>query len=114
MRLIGKSKLEKLRRKNRGNQMLTKAIDKLIKDIEDNDWKNEDEFYETIVSADKVHSDGFYFIDISIHRTLVLIEFDDEGEATIVWVGNHQEYETVFKNNKNTIRKWLRSNEFIK
>lgn len=43
---------------------------------------------------------------------MVLIEFD-EGEATVVWVGSHQAYEATFKNNKNTIKKWLSSNDWI-
>jgi len=42
-----------------------------------------------------------------------MIEFDENGDVTIVWVGTHQEYETTFKNNKNTIEKWLRSNGYI-
>lgn len=63
--------------------------------------------------ADCVHSDGFYFFNIHIHRTLVLIEWDDEGEATIVWAGSHQEYERIFRNNKSTIGKWLRDKQYI-
>ncbi|MGB3466250.1 MAG: type II toxin-antitoxin system HigB family toxin [Cyclobacteriaceae bacterium] len=59
-----------------------------------------------------VHSEGFYFFNLNVHRTMVLIEFN-EGEATVVWVGTHQEYETTFRNNKNTIRNWLRSHEWI-
>lgn len=39
---------------------------------------------------------------------MILIEFDDDDEACIVWVGTHLEYEKVFKNNRNTIKKWLR------
>lgn len=41
MRLTNKKILEKFKRKNRGNISLTKAIDKLIKDIDENDWKNQ-------------------------------------------------------------------------
>jgi hypothetical protein len=63
--------------------------------------------------ADCVHSDGFYFLNINIHRTLVLVEFDEDGEITIVWCGTHDEYETTFKNNKDTIRKWLKEREWI-
>jgi mRNA interferase HigB len=112
MRLINRKILEKLKRKNKGNIALTKAIDKLIKDINDNDWKNQSEIYSTRTDADNVHSDGFYFFKIHIHRTMILVEFQD-NEATVVWVGTHQEYETIFKNNRNTIRKWLKSNEWI-
>jgi len=43
---------------------------------------------------------------------VILIEFND-GEASVVWLGNHQEYESTFKNNKNTIKKWLKSNDWI-
>ena len=43
---------------------------------------------------------------------MILLEFDEE-EASVVWVGTHQEYITTFKNNKNTIKKWLNSNDWI-
>ena len=112
MRLINKKALEKLKRKNRGNISLIGAIDKLIKDIEDNSWKSQTELNQVRPDADCIHSDGFYFFNINIHRTMILVEFDEE-EASVVWVGTHQEYETTFKNNKNTIKKWLNSNDWI-
>ncbi|MCL6220413.1 type II toxin-antitoxin system HigB family toxin [Zunongwangia pacifica] len=112
MRLINKKILEKLKRKNKGNIPLAKAIDKLMKDIYDNDWKDQSELNKTRTDADNVHSDGFYFFNIAIHRTMILIEFEDE-EATVVWAGTHQQYETIFKNNRNTIKKWLKSNDWI-
>jgi mRNA interferase HigB len=43
---------------------------------------------------------------------MILIEFDDK-EASVVWVGTHQEYDKTFKNNKNTIKKWLSANDWI-
>jgi len=91
---------------------LTIAIAKLIEDIEENDWKNQTELNELRSDADCVHSDGFYFFNISVHRTMILIEFDDE-EASVVWLGNHKEYENIFKNNKSTIKKFLKSNNWI-
>jgi mRNA interferase HigB len=106
MRLTNKKLLEKFKRKNRGNIPLIKAIDQLIKDINVNNWKNPTELNKTRIDADNVHSDGFYFFNINIHRTMILIEFDD-NEATAVWVGIHQEYETTFKNNRNTINSVL-------
>lgn len=112
MRLTNKKILVKLKRKNRGNAPLAKAIDKLINDIDDNNWKDQNELNKTRVDADNVHSDGFYFFNINIHRTMILIEFED-NEATVVWAGTHQEYEATFKNNKNTIKKWLKSNDWI-
>ena len=88
MRLVNKKILVKLKRKNRGNVPLTKAIDKLIEDINDNDSKDQTELNKTRTDADNVHSDGFYFFNINIHRTMILIEFEDD-EATVVWAGNH-------------------------
>ena len=92
---------------------MVRAIDQLIREIEESKWHSEEDLKSARPDVDCVHSDGFYFFDINVHRTLILIEFDEDGEATVVWVGTHQEYETVFRNNKNTIRKWLKSNEYI-
>lgn len=112
MRLTNKKLLEKFKRKNRGNFPLRKAIDQLIKDILENQWSDQKELSATRKDADQVHGDGFYFFDINIHRTMILIEFHDL-EATAVWAGSHQEYEAVFKNNRNSIKKWLKSNDWI-
>lgn len=112
MRLINKKILVKLKRKNIGNKLLKDAIDKLIKDVEENNWKDQSELNKTRQDADKVHNDGFYFFNINVHRTMVLLEFND-NEATVVWAGTHQEYEIIFRNNKKTIQKWLRSNDWI-
>jgi len=112
MRLIGKQKLEKLKRKNRGNIPLKNEIDELIASIESDKWKNQTELSKARPDADCVHSEGFFFFNIDIHRTMIMIEFEDD-EATIVWVGNHDAYERTFKNNKNTIKKWLKDNNWI-
>jgi mRNA interferase HigB len=112
MRLLGKPKLLKLRRKNIGNKKLVTAIDDLIEDIEQSDWKNSEELKSVRPDADLVHNDGFYFFNINVHRTMILIEFND-GEATVVWVGHHDAYEKTFKNNKNTIARWLGLNDYI-
>jgi DNA anti-recombination protein RmuC len=47
MRLTNKKALEKLKRKNKGNALLTKAINKLIADIDENDWKDQTELNKT-------------------------------------------------------------------
>jgi len=112
MRIIGKKNIIKLKKKNVGNKKLSNEIDKLMTDLESFNPISQN-ILEVRKDADCVHKDGFYFFNISIHRTLILIEFDDEGEATIVWIGTHQEYETTFKNNKSTIEKWLRKNNYI-
>ncbi|OXA81263.1 HigB_toxin, RelE-like toxic component of a toxin-antitoxin system [Flavobacterium aquidurense] len=112
MRIIGKKTILKIKKKNIGNKKLCTEIDKLITDLENFDSR-EESINNIRNDADCVHCDGFYFFDINIHRTLILIEFDDDGQATIVWAGTHQEYESTFKNNKLTIEKWLRKNSYI-
>lgn len=91
MRLTNKKILEKLKSKYKGNVPLAQAIDKLIKDLEENEWQDQSELNTTRPDADNVHSEGFYFFNIQVHRTMVLIEFGDY-EATVVWAGTHQEY----------------------
>lgn len=104
--------LEKLKRKNRGNSQLKQAIDELIQTIEHKKWTNPIELIESRPDADCVHSEGFYFFNIKIHRTMILIEFE-ESQATIVWAGSHQDYEKTFKNNKTVIEKWLSDKNWI-
>ncbi|MEX8547840.1 MAG: type II toxin-antitoxin system HigB family toxin [Mucilaginibacter sp.] len=113
MRLTGKQILIKVKHKNKGNTLLCAAIDELVATIEQKDWKSKTTIIKDRPDADEVHNNGFYFFDIHIHRTLILIEFDAEGEATVVWCGTHDEYNSIFKNNKATIKKWLSSKGWI-
>ena len=113
MNLINKGLLERLKRKNRGNTKLTKAVDKLIDDIQINEWDSQLELKDSRPDADCVHSNGFYFFNLNIHRTMILMEFDEEKRARVVWVGSHKDYDKIFKNNKNTIKKWLKDNDWI-
>ena len=110
--ISSRKKLEKLKRKNLGNVSLCNAIDKLFKQLETKNWNNPLELVKDRPDADNVHSEGFYFFNLSVHRTMILIEFEEE-EATIVWCGKHDEYVQTFNNNKNTIEKWLRDNGLI-
>lgn len=113
MEIIGIRLLEKLISKNKGNVSLLVEIDKLIKNIKENNFANQTELKKIRPDADCVHNDGFYFFNINVHRTLILIEFEIDGEAKILWCGNHDEYETTFKNNKSTIKKWLKNKNLI-
>lgn len=88
MRIIGKKAILKLKKKNIGNSKLCEVIDELITDLESFNPQEVD-LKEIRKDADSVHPDGFYFFDLNIHRTLILIELDEEGEATIIWVGTH-------------------------
>ncbi len=112
MRLTNKKALEKFKRKHKGNKLLALAIEKLVHDIETNHWKSQIELQTIRSDADCVHSDGFYFFNISMFRTMVLIEFYEQ-EASVVWCGNHKDYELTFRNNKRTIKNWLSSRNWI-
>ena len=103
----------KLIRKNRGNSKLLKAVQQLIADIENSDWGTPHDLTEKRPDADCVYGGEFYFFNINIHRTLIMIELEEDGEATIVWAGSHDDYELTFKNNRNVIKKWLRDNTWI-
>lgn len=113
MNLINKGILERLKKKSQGNIQLVKAVNKLILDIEQNDWNSPNELKQTRPDADCVHSEGFYFFNLNIYRTMVLIEFDENKRARIIWAGSHQDYEKIFRNNRGTIKKWLKNNEWI-
>lgn len=113
MNIANRNLLERLKRKNRGNVKLIKAIDKLILDIQENEWNSQLELKETRPDADCIHSEGFYFLNLNIHRTMVLMEFDENKRVRIIWIGSHQEYEKTFKNNRNMIKKWLKNNDWI-
>lgn len=84
----------------------------MILDFENAEWSSKLEVKKIRPDADCVHSDGFYFFDIHIHRTMVLIVFE-QNEAMIIWTGTHDEYDLTFKGNKNTIRKCLRNQQLI-
>lgn len=113
MKIIDKYILGKMIRKNRGNSKLIQSVEQLIAEIENNNWENPRDLIKTRPDADCVYGREFYFFDINIHRTLILIEFEENGDATIVWAGGHDDYELTFKNNRNVIKKWLRNNNWI-
>ncbi len=113
MEIIGKGKLEKLRRKNLGNKVLSQTIDQLIDDLESKGCTNQEQLRKIRPDADLVHNDGFYIFNLHVHRVMILIEFEDDGEATVVWCGSHDDYETMFKNNKSTVKKWLKKQGLI-
>ena len=104
--------IEKYLKKNKGNKKLKADVDSLLLTIKNSNWRNPEDIKLSRPDADKVHSDGFYFFNISNSRTMILIEFE-EDQASIVWCGNHKDYEVTFKNNKSTIRKWLQNRNWI-
>ena len=87
MRLIGKDKILKHQKKNMGNLSLYNEINALIHQLENFNPATQ-RIHDVRPDADCVHADGFYFFDIQTHRTFVMLEFDEAGEATIIWVGS--------------------------
>jgi mRNA interferase HigB len=113
LRLVNKFVLLKLKRKNQGNSKLSRAIDELIEDLETSDWITPQKLIEKRPDADCIYGGEFYFFNINIHRTMILIEFEVDGKMTVVWAGSHDEYELTFKNNRNVIKKWLKDKNWI-
>jgi hypothetical protein len=104
--------LEKLIAKNLGNKRLAHAVDQLIADLESASTDRIEELIKARKDADRVHSKGFYFFNLHIHRTLIFIQLV-ENQATIVWAGTHEEYIKTFKNNTNSIEKWLKAKDLL-
>jgi mRNA interferase HigB len=113
LKLVGKQKLFKLQRKNKGNIKLIKAIDKLILDLENENWETPNQLTSKRPDADCVYGGEFYFFNISVHRTMIMIEFESDGKMSVVWADDHNKYELIFKNNKRVIRNWLKDNDWI-
>lgn len=112
MQIEEKRILTRWQYKHRGNRRLTDAIDKLIRDLE----ALEPDTYENLLKdrkdMDQVHSDGFFFFNVENDRVLLMIQLQEQY-VTIIWIGTHPDYERIFKNNKATIEKWLRSENHI-
>ncbi len=60
MRILGKSKILKVKKKNIGNKKLCNAIDELIADLEGFE-PSKQSLNNIRKDADCVHNDGFYF-----------------------------------------------------
>jgi mRNA interferase HigB len=106
MEIIGLKHLSKYQKRNKGNKVLNTSIKAFEKEVKNLKIEN---LSEVPSQWDKVHNDGFYFIDITgKERLLALVEVED-NELTILWFDDHVRYETIFRNNKNTIEKWLRA-----
>ena len=112
MKIAYRRILEKYLRKKRGNKKLKLEVSRLVETIQTSNWSTPEDVRLSRPDADKVHPKGFYFFNISTERTMILIELEQD-QASIIWCGSHKDYETTFKNNKNTIRKWLQSKNWI-
>ncbi|MCF0061139.1 type II toxin-antitoxin system HigB family toxin [Dyadobacter chenwenxiniae] len=112
MQLDQKRILIKWQQKNRGNRKLTDAIDQLILDLENSEFTSYIDLLKERKDADQVHNQGVFFLNIENDRVLLAIKFK-ENRAIVLWIGTHRDYEKIFRNNKTTIEKWLRSKGHI-
>ena len=93
-----------------------KAVEQFKEDIAEASWENQQEMIKDRPDFDTAHPDGFFFVDLNVHRAMIMVEFiidpedeEDEGEVEVVWAGTHDEYKSTFGNDKNVIEKWLRA-----
>ncbi len=63
-------------------------------------WQNNAELKATFLDADRIFGNVYAF-----NLTLVYYK---AGEMDIVWVGNHDEYMSTLKNNKDTFKQFLK------
>ncbi|MBL0913757.1 MAG: type II toxin-antitoxin system HigB family toxin [Bacteroidia bacterium] len=116
MQIIGSNNLVKLLRKNRGNKRLTEAAEQLRADLEKACWRDRQDLQQERRDADCVYEECIFFFDIHLHRVLALVEYsgeDEDGTVMLLWAGSHSAYERTFKNNRNTIEKWLKDRNYI-
>lgn len=113
MQLDEKRILTKWQQKNRGNRRLLDAIDKLIFDLENSEYASYTDLLKERKDADQVHTKGIFFFNVENDRVLVAIKFE-KNRAITLWIGTHSSYEKLFRNNKTTIEKWLRSKGHIR
>lgn len=110
--MLNKKLLKKLLNKKKGDKALSKTIFKLVQDFEDNNIETVEDLLSIRPDADKVHADGFYFFNMKDSRTMIMIVSEDD-QAAILWCDSHDKYELTFKNNKSTIKKWLKNKNYI-
>ena len=107
MELFGKSILKRYQKKNRGNKPLETGIKELNRVWQEAKWENYAEAKKQRKDCDRVHMEGFFFFDpTKSHRILVGMFFDVQ-EINVLWIGDHDEYDSIF-NNKGAIAKWLK------
>lgn len=80
VRIVNIRILQKHLKKNKGNTKLRSEINKLISTIETAKWSKSTQIKKARPDADRVHPEGFYFFNIAIDRTMILIELDEEKQ----------------------------------
>lgn len=101
MEVIGRQTLDK---HARNNPVLQKVLNEFV---EKASWKNGTDLKVTFPEADRIFKNVYVFNLTGSDRTLALVYFVG-GQVQIAWAGNHQAYERELKNNKDTIRKFLK------
>jgi mRNA interferase HigB len=89
------------------NMTLLGAVNEFVNAVQGATWNNDQDVKATFPNADRIFNNVYVFNITGADRSLALVFFKD-GEVEIVWAGNHDEYDATLKNNKDTIRKFLR------
>jgi mRNA-degrading endonuclease HigB of HigAB toxin-antitoxin module len=100
----------KITRYTRNRYEIAKHFDSFVGRIKNATWKTGADVRGTFPDADHI-AGGAYIFNVLSSRSLAMVYFQDE-EVEIVWVGNHDDYEATFRNNKRTIIKFLREKGF--
>ncbi len=104
MEVIGRRTLDKYAK---NSTVLQQVINEFVGKVEKANWKNDADLKATFPDADRVFKNVYVFDLTGSDRTLTLVYFAN-GQVQIVWAGDHQAYERTLKNNKDTIRKFLK------
>jgi mRNA interferase HigB len=103
MEIVGRKIILKF---TRGDATLEKAFNDFLAAVTAANWQNDADVKNTFHRADRILG-GFYVFDIGSNHNLSLVLFN-KGQFEIIWAGNHDDYEATFKNNKDTIKKFLK------
>ena len=103
MEIVGRKVIVKF---TKGDATLDGAFNDFLEQVTDANWQNDADVKITFPKADRA-VDSFYFFDIGSSRNFSLVNFK-KGQFEIIWAGNQDDYIATFKNNKDTIKKFLR------
>ncbi len=104
MEVIGRRTLDK---HAKNNNTLQQVINEFLEKLKKAAWQNDADVKASFPDADRIFRNVYVFDLTGSDRTLTLVYFAN-GQVQIVWAGNPQAYERELKNNKDTIRKFLK------
>ncbi|MBC5994025.1 type II toxin-antitoxin system HigB family toxin [Pontibacter cellulosilyticus] len=107
MDVLGRNKITKY---VKNKHELAREFNAFVSKIKSSEWKSASDVKETFPDSDHIVGDVYIF-NISSSRSMAMVYFKEQ-EVEIVWAGNHDDYETTFRNNTSTIKKFLKKKGF--